>query len=167
MTEQQIQKAIFAHLKQRAVPNAFFWHPFSGGFRKPKEAAIYKGLGAIAGLPDVIIVKDGRIFAIELKTHAGCPSGGDVSTGVASTTGTSRNGTTVKTPCSSPPSSAQDFGGTGRWMCSTAEAISRRDQPGAGAGMRDGPGSFRRSFAGRARGGYLAWPARKPPWPTS
>ena len=71
MTEQQIQKAIFAHLKQRAVPGAFFWHPFSGGFRKPKEAAIYKGLGAIAGLPDVIIVKDGRIFAIELKTTTG------------------------------------------------------------------------------------------------
>jgi hypothetical protein len=40
MTEQQIQKAIFSHLKNRGVPGAFFWHPFSGGFRRPKEAAI-------------------------------------------------------------------------------------------------------------------------------
>jgi hypothetical protein len=52
LSEQQIQKSVFAHLRARAVPGALFWHPFSGGFRRPKEAAIYKGLGAIAGLPD-------------------------------------------------------------------------------------------------------------------
>jgi hypothetical protein len=74
MTEQQIQKAIFAHLRARAVPGAFFWHPFSGGFRRPKEAAIYKGLGAIAGLPDVMVLHASRLYAIELKTETGRPT---------------------------------------------------------------------------------------------
>ena len=70
MTEQQIQKAVFDHLKTRAVPGAFFWHPFSGGFRRPKEAAIYKGLGALAGLPDVMVLRAGQLYALELKPKA-------------------------------------------------------------------------------------------------
>jgi VRR-NUC domain len=71
VTEQQIQKAVFDHLKSRAVSDAFFWHPFSGGFRRPKEAAIYKGLGAIAGLPDVLILHQGRLYCVELKREGG------------------------------------------------------------------------------------------------
>ena len=71
MTEQQIQKAIFDHLKSRGAPGTFFWHPFSGGFRRPKEAAIYKGLGAIAGLPDVMILHQGRLYCVELKREGG------------------------------------------------------------------------------------------------
>jgi hypothetical protein len=71
MTEQQIQKAVFAHLRQRASRGAFFWHPFAGGFRRPKEAAIYKGLGAIAGLPDVMVLRDGRLYCLELKREGG------------------------------------------------------------------------------------------------
>jgi hypothetical protein len=45
----------------------FAWHPFSGGYRKPIEAAIYKGLGARAGLPDVLVLHNGRVFGLELK----------------------------------------------------------------------------------------------------
>jgi hypothetical protein len=73
-TEQQIQKAVFANLKMRAAPGVFAWHPFSGGYRKPKEAAIYKGLGAIAGLPDVMVIFKGGVFAIELKREGGKPT---------------------------------------------------------------------------------------------
>ena len=74
LSEQQIQKAVFGHLRARAVPGAFFWHPFSGGFRKPKEAAIFKGLGAIAGLPDVMVLHQGQLYSIELKTETGRPT---------------------------------------------------------------------------------------------
>ena len=56
------------------MPGALFWHPFSGGFRRPKEAAIYKGLGAIAGLPDVMVLHAGQLYAIELKTETGHPT---------------------------------------------------------------------------------------------
>jgi hypothetical protein len=74
LREQQIQRGIFQHLRARAVPGAFFWHPFSGGFRRPKEAAIYKGLGAIPGLPDVMVLFAGRLHCIELKRVGGRPT---------------------------------------------------------------------------------------------
>jgi hypothetical protein len=69
--EAQIQRTIFDHLRQRGVADVFFWHPFSGGFRRPKEAAIYKGLGAIAGLPDVMILHQGKLYCVELKVEGG------------------------------------------------------------------------------------------------
>jgi hypothetical protein len=42
----------------RNVPN--------GGWRSPIEAAILKGLGVQPGVPDLILVRDGRPFALEL-----------------------------------------------------------------------------------------------------
>jgi hypothetical protein len=67
--EQEIQKAVFQHLKARGMPGIFYWHPFSGGFRRPAEAAIHKGLGVIAGLPDVMVLHDGRLHCLELKAE--------------------------------------------------------------------------------------------------
>jgi hypothetical protein len=65
--EASIQRAVFQHLRARGAPGIFAWHPFSGGYRRPVEAAIYKGLGAVAGLPDVMVLHDGRLFCVELK----------------------------------------------------------------------------------------------------
>ena len=39
--------------------------------RMPAEAAIFKGLGARPGVPDIIVVHPGRCYAIELKTEIG------------------------------------------------------------------------------------------------
>lgn len=71
MTEQQIQKAVFAHLRSRGTKGIVAWHPFSGGYRKPKEAAIYKGLGVMAGLPDVMVIHRGNLYCLELKREGG------------------------------------------------------------------------------------------------
>jgi hypothetical protein len=71
LSEQQIQRGVFQNLRVRGAPGAFFWHPFGGGFRRPKEAAIYKGLGAIAGLPDVMILHQGKLYCVELKREGG------------------------------------------------------------------------------------------------
>lgn len=68
--EQTIQKAIFEHLAWRGAPDIFAWHPFSGGKRSPVEAAIYRGLGAVAGVPDVFILRE-KLFCLELKTESG------------------------------------------------------------------------------------------------
>jgi hypothetical protein len=69
--EQAIQRAVFEHLRARAAPGVFAFHPANGGYRKPVEAAIMKSLGVVAGVPDVIIIHNGHCFALELKAEGG------------------------------------------------------------------------------------------------
>src|ERR1700730_12198572 len=69
--EQIIQRAVFNHLRLRAVPGCFYFHCPNGGYRKPIEAAIMKGLGVKAGVPDVVAIHKGRCYAIELKAEGG------------------------------------------------------------------------------------------------
>ena len=64
--ESQIQRAEFQHLRARGAPGVFAFHPANGGYRKPVEAAVMKGMGVIAGVPDVI-ASQGRCDALELK----------------------------------------------------------------------------------------------------
>ena len=70
--EQQIQRAVFEHLALRGAPAMFAFHPANGGWRSRVEAAILKGMGVRAGLPDIIAVKDGQCYALELKASDGC-----------------------------------------------------------------------------------------------
>ena len=70
-SEGEIQRTVFAHFTVRGAPGVFAFHPPNGGYRKPIEAAILKGLGVRPGLPDVIAIKGGQVFAIELKTEGG------------------------------------------------------------------------------------------------
>jgi hypothetical protein len=67
--EATIQRAVFAHLRARGAPGVFAFHPANGGYRKPIEAAILKGLGVVAGVPDVIVIHQGRVYGLELKTE--------------------------------------------------------------------------------------------------
>jgi hypothetical protein len=69
--EQVIQRAVFEHLRARAAPGVFAFHPPNGGYRKPIEAKIMKGLGVKAGVPDVIAVYQGRVYGLELKAEGG------------------------------------------------------------------------------------------------
>src|SRR5262245_14332154 len=69
--EAAIQRAVFQHLRARGTPGVFAFHPANGGYRKPVEAAILKSLGVVAGVPDVIAVHNGRVFALELKAEGG------------------------------------------------------------------------------------------------
>jgi hypothetical protein len=69
--EQQIQHAVFQHFRARSAPRVFAFHPANGGYRKPIEAKILQGLGVTSGVPDVIAIKDGRAYALELKAEGG------------------------------------------------------------------------------------------------
>jgi hypothetical protein len=69
--EQDIQRTVFEHLALRGAPAMFAFHPANGGWRSRVEAAILKGLGVKAGVPDIIAIKDGRCYALELKAR-GC-----------------------------------------------------------------------------------------------
>lgn len=72
--EDQIQRAIFQHFKARKAPGTFAFHVPNGGKRKPIEAAILKGLGVTAGVPDVIAIRCGHTYGLELKAEGGKPS---------------------------------------------------------------------------------------------
>jgi hypothetical protein len=69
--ETQIQRAVFQHLRVRGAPGVFAFHVPNGGYRRPVEAAILKGLGVRAGVPDLFCVHHGRCFALELKAEGG------------------------------------------------------------------------------------------------
>jgi hypothetical protein len=69
--EQELQRALFDHLRLRAAPGVFAFHVPNGGYRKPIEAAIMKGLGVKAGVPDVVAIHEGRCYALELKAEGG------------------------------------------------------------------------------------------------
>lgn len=71
MREQEIQRAVFKHLDQRGAPNVFAFHPANGGYRRRVEAAILKGTGVKSGVPDVIAIKSGQTFGLELKAERG------------------------------------------------------------------------------------------------
>jgi hypothetical protein len=58
--EAAIHHTVIAHLQQRGVPGVFFFHPANGGYRRKIEAKILQGLGVVPGVPDVIIIYQGR-----------------------------------------------------------------------------------------------------------
>jgi len=74
MTEQQIQRALFTHIRSRGVPGLVAFHVPMGGYRRPTEAAIFKGMGATPGVADVILLHAGRFFALELKREGKRPT---------------------------------------------------------------------------------------------
>ena len=58
---------VLAHLRIRGPRGAFVFAVPNGGVRSPIEASIMKGLRTVAGVPDLIILHEGRTFGLELK----------------------------------------------------------------------------------------------------
>jgi hypothetical protein len=69
--EDAIQRNVLAHIRARGVPRLVAIHVPNGGYRRPTEARIMKGLGVTAGVPDVLLWHDNKAFAIELKAETG------------------------------------------------------------------------------------------------
>src|SRR6476646_4412375 len=69
--EQEIQKALADHLRARAAAGTYWFHPANGGARTAIEGAILKACGVRAGTPDLILIKDGRTYGLELKSANG------------------------------------------------------------------------------------------------
>lgn len=79
--EQEIHKAVAAHLRQRGAPGVLWWHSPNGahyGKRNRKGAAIQgaimKGLGVRAGVSDIVALHKGMFYALELKAPGGRPT---------------------------------------------------------------------------------------------
>ncbi len=69
--EQALQRAVVEHIRLRKVPGLVFWHTPNGGKRSPREAAEFKRQGVLAGVSDLLFVKDGKMYALELKADRG------------------------------------------------------------------------------------------------
>jgi hypothetical protein len=69
--EQQIQRAVLEQLAWRGVPDLWWCHVPNGGFRTAVEAAIFKSLGLIPGVPDLLLVYRGQTYGLELKAQGG------------------------------------------------------------------------------------------------
>ena len=80
MNEAQIQRAVLDHLRIRGVPGLFFLHIPNGGLRLRSEAARLKGLGTRAGAPDLILIREGRVYGLELKAPGGRASAAQLET---------------------------------------------------------------------------------------
>jgi hypothetical protein len=72
--EQQIHRAVVQHLRQRGAPGLVFIHPANGGFRRPIEAAVFRGLGVRPGASDLLLWHEGKSYALELKAPGGRPT---------------------------------------------------------------------------------------------
>jgi hypothetical protein len=72
--EAQLQRAIVQHYRARATPGTFMFAVPNGGARSPIEAAIMKATGTVAGVPDTIWIRDGKVYGLEIKTEAGKPT---------------------------------------------------------------------------------------------
>jgi hypothetical protein len=72
--EDAIQRTVLEHLRVRGRSNAYWFAVPNGGGRSPIEAAILKGLGVRAGVPDLIIVHAGKMFGLELKADGNRPT---------------------------------------------------------------------------------------------
>jgi hypothetical protein len=81
MTENEIQRAVFDNFRQRSAPGVFAFHPKNGGIhQRGRRRGINAGLGVVSGVPDVIAIKAGQTYALELKTEFGTISEAQVRT---------------------------------------------------------------------------------------
>ncbi len=78
--EEALQKTVMQYLRGPrldgnggALPrSAVCWHTANQrGTRKRWEVALLKALGVLAGIPDVLILYESRLYGIELKSAAG------------------------------------------------------------------------------------------------
>lgn len=69
--EDQVQRAVVEHLLYRRRPGVAWFAVPNGGARSRIEASIMKGLGVRAGVPDLILIFEGRTYGLELKRAKG------------------------------------------------------------------------------------------------
>jgi hypothetical protein len=77
LSENDIQRAVFSHLRTRGAPGIVAFHPKNGGIHQRGRArGINSGLGVLTGTADVIVIAPpaGRVYALELKGPKGKPT---------------------------------------------------------------------------------------------
>jgi len=71
-SEDATQIAIVNYLRQVLPADAIVFHPANGGLRSKVQAARFKAMGVVAGIPDLLVlVSPGRAIFFEVKRPAG------------------------------------------------------------------------------------------------
>src|SRR5579872_6481774 len=69
--EARVQAAIVEWIRTIA-PDFLVFHPANGGWRTKAEAARFKWLGVVAGIPDLVMIgRDGAAYFLEIKAEGG------------------------------------------------------------------------------------------------
>jgi len=71
-SEIQIQAKIFQHFhNNHPETRGLIFHVPNGGKRSKIESTQLKASGVVAGIPDLLVLRQGRCYGIELKTDIG------------------------------------------------------------------------------------------------
>lgn len=70
-TELTIHKALVQHLRMRGVKGVFWFHPPNGESRSARTGDKLKRMGVIAGVPDLVLIINGRPYGLEIKSDEG------------------------------------------------------------------------------------------------
>ena len=70
-SEEDLHRAIVGMIAVEARTGVIAFHVPNGGRRGKAEAGRLKGMGTLAGVPDLIVIADGRAFGLEIKTEKG------------------------------------------------------------------------------------------------
>lgn len=71
LTEEAIHRAVVGYLARAARRGVFWTHLPSGEARHPAVGGKLRGLGLKAGLPDLLLIRDGQAYGLELKRERG------------------------------------------------------------------------------------------------
>ena len=63
--EGAIQKGVAKELRTRGMPGVFAFHPMNEG--KRRNSTQHANNGLVAGVPDWVLIRDGRAYTLELK----------------------------------------------------------------------------------------------------
>jgi len=76
MTEEKLQGICYkwAINKYKCLRFGCLFHVPNGGTRVKREAIMFKSIGVVAGIPDMILIHKGVTYGIELKTTTGTVS---------------------------------------------------------------------------------------------
>jgi len=70
-TEETVHRAIVAHLGHRATPGVVWWHTPNGEARHAAIGGKLRALGTRSGMPDLMMLRAGQLYALELKREGG------------------------------------------------------------------------------------------------
>lgn len=77
--EAQLHRSVKGYL-DKALPRDAFWTTFPAGGGGKIRGAILSSVGLVPGFPDIMVIHDGRLVCIELKSAVGALSRAQMAT---------------------------------------------------------------------------------------